>query len=155
MSHVNTIFQLDEETLSALQELTRALHDSQTALTDAAGKVESPQVARLFYELATGRAQLEHELRQYIQLNDDEPPSSGTLIGETQKLWLALRSSLSGGKTKYILADMQRLEDYLVAEYKKLLPKTAGSPLSAVFHEQFVAVKQGRDQVCQLLERSQ
>ncbi|WP_081444709.1 PA2169 family four-helix-bundle protein [Blastopirellula marina] len=147
MSHMNTIFQLDEETLTALHELTRVLHDSQTALTDSAAKVECPQTARLFYELATRRAQLEHELRQYIQLNDQNPPSSGTLMGEAQKLWMALRSSVSGGKLEFILADMERLEDYLVDEYKKLLPKTAGSPLSAVFHEQFVAVKQGRDQV--------
>lgn len=147
MSHMNTIFQLDDETLAALHELTRVLHDSQTALTDSAAKVECPETARLFYELATRRTQLEHELRQYIQLNDQQPPSSGTLTGEAQKLWMAIRASVSGGKHEIILADMQRIEDYLVDEYKKLLPKTAGSPLNAVLNEQFVAVKQGRDQL--------
>ncbi|PQO47715.1 hypothetical protein C5Y93_03405 [Blastopirellula marina] len=147
MSHMSTIFQLEKDTLAAMQELVRVLHDSQTALTDAAAKVECPQTARLFYDLATRRAQLEHELRQYIQLNDQQPPSSGTLTGEVQKLWMALRSSVSGGKTEFILADMERLEDYLIDEYKTLIPKTAGSPLSAVFNEQFVAVKRGRDEI--------
>lgn len=147
MSRMSTIFQLDSDTLEALQELARVLHDSQTALTDAAAKVECPQTARLFYDLATRRAQLEHELRQYIQLNDQQPPSTGTLKGEVQKLWMALRSSVTGGKMEFILADMERIEDYLVDEYKKLIPKTVGSPLSAVFHDQFVAVKQGRDEI--------
>ncbi|MCC9606259.1 PA2169 family four-helix-bundle protein [Blastopirellula sp. JC732] len=150
MSHLSTIFQLDKETLAALRELTRVLHDSQSALTDAAAKVQCPETARLFYDLATRRAQLGHELRQYIQLNAQEPPSTGTLKGEAQKLWMELRSSVSGGKAELILADVERLEDYLVVEYKKLIPKTAGSPLSAVFHEQFIAVKQGREQVDEL-----
>lgn len=147
MSHLSTIYELEEETLTALNELARVLHDSQTALTDAAAKVECPQTARLFYDLATERAQLGHELRQYIQLNDHEPPSSGTFKGEAQKLWLAFRSSVTGGKLEFILADMERIEEFLISEYRKLLPSTAGSPLSAVLNEQFVTVKEGRKRV--------
>src|SRR5690554_5366620 len=116
----NTLHDLDSDTVKTLQDLTRVLHDSQTALTDDGAQVSDPQAAQLFYDLGTKRAKMEHELRQFIETNQDEAPRGGTMRGNLQTMWMELRTLLSGGDAAVVLAEMERLEDFIVSEYKRL-----------------------------------
>ena len=153
----NTLHDLHSDTIKTLHALTRVLHASQTALTDAGAQVSDPQAAQLFYDLGTKRAKMEHELRQFIETKQDEAPSGGTMMGNLQTMWMELRTSLSGGDATVVLGEMERLEDFIVAEYKRLLPKVAGSPLTSLLNNQFAEVKQGHDRVRDLrdLKREQ
>lgn len=147
---MESIVNLNDQTIRALNELAIALRDSQVGLTEVAGKVSDKTIVKLFYEIAAERAQMEQELNHYIRVNEAEPPDATSFIGGLRHAWTMIRAALSGGDACVVLNEVEKSEAMIVDHYKRLLPHVAGNPLNKLLLEQFEKVKKGHTAVNEL-----
>lgn len=144
---METVRDLNEDTLEGLQDLIQLNIDSAEGFRDAAEKVDDNALSSLFSRLSQERFTQSQELKRYVGMNGEEPEDSGTAKGTVHRLWMDLRAAINGGDPKVILIEAERGEDAIKEKYEEVLKETAGSPLNGVLQRQYVAVKSGHDKV--------
>ena len=144
---------LDEQTLSKLQELIRINLDSEKGFDQAAKQIEDQGIADLFTELAGQRSQYATELQEYVEWNGETPRDEGSYAAALHRTWLNVRSKLNGGDTHAVLSEAERGEDQIKEAYEDALRTTTGSAMNDVLTRQYAAIKQGHDRVRDLRDR--
>ena len=144
---METITNLDKETIDGLKSLVEINIDSTKGFQAAAEKIEDNDVARLFRECATKRSAFAGQLSQYIKTNNEDAPESGTAKGAIHRWWLNVRGTVQKGDEHALLSEAERGEDAIKGMYEDVLRKTAGSPLNAVLTDQYATVKQTHDKI--------
>ncbi|TWT66205.1 PA2169 family four-helix-bundle protein [Allorhodopirellula solitaria] len=138
---------LNETTIAKLQKLIRANIDSYDGFREAADELKDKEIATLFTELSDQRSAMASKLQKYIELNDEDAEEDGSVAAATHRIWMNIRSKLSGGDAYAILAEAERGEDHIKAAYEEVLEETAGSAMNDVLSDQYRAVKAGHDKV--------
>ncbi len=138
---------LNQETITKLQKLIRANIDAHDGFRDAAQEINDPQVAQLFRTLANERSAMATELQNYVQWNGEEAEEDGSFAASVHRVWIDIRSKLSGGDPYAILAEAERGEDHIKEAYEDVLKETAGSAMNSVLQAQYARVKSGHDRV--------
>ena len=147
-----TITNMKPETVSGLQELIQALHDSVDYLRDAAEKVDDNQVSRMFREIANDRAVIGNEISALIDMSpgDEEPAESGTWLGSLRRKWTSFRAALNAGDPTVVLIEAERAEDMIVHRFKDILPEIAGNPVNDRLVAYFAKIRSGHDRVLEM-----
>ena len=138
---------LDDETIAALQDLTRTNIDSVKGFKESAEDITDTRVATLFRELAAERASLASELQNYVEMNHEEAVDEGSTAAAIHRTWINLKSSVVGNDTQAVLNEAERGEDYIKGAYESAIKKTAGSAVNDVLLQQYALVKKGHDKV--------
>ncbi len=138
---------LNETTIDKLQKLIRANIDSYNGFHESAEEIDDTKLATLFKELGDQRSAMAGELQKYVEFNGEEAEDDGTVAAKTHRIWINIRSKLSGGDPHVILIEAERGEDHIKAAYEDVLKETAGSAMNDVLTEQYAAVKAGHDKV--------
>lgn len=147
MTRMETITNLNEETIEHIKDLVRINQDSAEGFAEAAEVVENDDLKGLFSLMAGERQQFANELRSYVILNDEDGDISGSWKGMFHRWWLDLRGKLSGGDAYAVLAEAERGEDKIKAMYEECIKETTGNPLNDVLHRQYAEVVKGHDRV--------
>lgn len=147
MTRMETITNLNEETIDRIKDLVRINQDSAEGFAEAAEVVENEDLKGLFSLMAGERQQFANELRSYVILNDEDGDISGSWKGMFHRWWLDLRGKLSGGDAYAVLAEAERGEDKIKAMYEECIKETTGNPLNDVLHRQYAEVVKGHDRV--------
>lgn len=147
MTRMETVTNLNDETIERVKDLVRINQDSAEGFADAADIVEHPDLKSLFSLLAGQRQQFANELRSYVVLNEEDGDITGSWKGMFHRWWLDLRGKLSGGDAYSVLAEAERGEDRIKAMYEEVIKDTTGNPLNDVMHKQYAEVVKGHDQV--------
>lgn len=147
MTRMETITNLNEETIEHIKDLVRINQDSAEGFAEAAGVVENDDLKGLFSLMAGERQQFANELRSYVILNDEDGDISGSWKAMFHRWWLDLRGKLSGGDAYAVLAEAERGEDKIKAMYEECIKETTGNPLNDVLHRQYAEVVKGHDRV--------
>lgn len=147
MTRMETITNLNEETIDRIKDLVRINQDSAEGFAEAAEVVENEDLKGLFSLMAGERQQFANELRSYVILNEEDGDISGSWKGMFHRWWLDLRGKLSGGDAYAVLAEAERGEDKIKAMYEECIKETTGNPLNDVLHRQYAEVVKGHDRV--------
>ena len=138
---------LNEETVSTLQDLIQINIDSAKGFRESAEQIADVNLASLFQEMAKTRQGLAEDLKAHVQYSGERPREDGTFLASLHRTWLDLRAKLTGGDPTTILVDAEKGEDYIKAAYEDALKKTAGSAVNDVLTQQYAVVKSGHDRV--------
>ena len=144
---METTTNLTDDTLSGLKSLVKINLDSSKGFEAAAEKVENAQIASLFRECGSERSNNASTLAEYVQINDQEAPESGSVAGTLHRWWLNIRGKVTSENEYQVLAEAERGEDHIKKMYEDVLNATAGSPLNGVLQKQYAGVKATHDKV--------
>lgn len=138
---------LNESTIKKLQKLIRANIDSYNGFHESAEEIADAKLKTLFRELGDQRSAMASQLQKFVQYNGEEPEEDGSVAAKTHRIWINIRSKLSGGDPHVILSEAERGEDHIKAAYEEVLKETAGSAMNDLLTDQYRAVKAGHDRV--------
>jgi uncharacterized protein (TIGR02284 family) len=144
---LETKLSLDDGVIETLQDLIQLNLDSYERYLEAADRIDDKRIAALFRELASDRASQAAELRGLVSANGHEPREKGTLGSAARRKWLDIKSALTGGGAKAILAEMERGEDHVKGEYADVLMKVPGSAVTDTLNAQYRRVKEAHDRI--------
>ena len=144
---METITNLDKETLKGVKSIIELNIDSSEGFKSAAEKIENNDIAGYFRQCSARRGQFAEQLKRVVDLNDADTPESGTLKGTLHRWWLDIRGTVQSGDEHAVLAEAERGEDAIKQEYEDVLKKTAGSPLNAILTDQYSSVKESHDTI--------
>ncbi len=144
---MKTMGTLNDKTVEHLQDLIRINIDSCKGFEEAADKIESDSVARLFRDISSQRKRNAEQLRGLVSLTDEEAEDSGSIKGTVHRWWLSMRGTVTGGNEHTVLADAERGEDAIKERYEDALEQVHEAPALSVLRDQFVEVKRGHDTV--------
>lgn len=144
---METTTNMTTETLEGLQDLIEINIDSSKGFDTAAEAIENSSIADMFRQCAAERRRFGDELSQYIRLNGGKPETTGSVKGAAHRWWLNIRGKVQDGDEHAVLAEAERGEDAIKAEYEKVLKNTAGSPVNDVLQQQYASVKARHDRI--------
>lgn len=146
----NSTHSLSQETVEHLQELILGLRDSINYHREAAEKIDDQHVKETFKDIADERREIAEGIGTLAFGDDTEPAKDGTWMGSLRTIWTSFRAGLNAGDTTVVLIEAERAEDAIVAKFKDILPKLAGSPINDKLLGYFKEVKKGHDRVLAL-----
>jgi uncharacterized protein (TIGR02284 family) len=141
---------LEPETLEKLQSLIQINLDSEKGLLEAAKRIQDEKITSVFLDLSEDRAKNAKDLQMFVRWNDEVAQDEGSYIGTFHRVWLDLRSDMTGGSASSILSEAERGEDYIKKLYEEVLVETAGSAMNDVLTRQYATVKAGHDRIREL-----
>ncbi len=144
---METITNLDKDTLGGVKSIIEINLDSSKGFESAAENIENADIAGYFRQCSARRAQFAEQLRRVVDVNGVDAPDSGSAKGAVHRWWINMRGTIQNGDEHAILAEAERGEDSIKGEYEKVLKKTAGSPLNAMLTDQYAAVKETHDTI--------
>lgn len=100
-------------TNSKLNDIVAVARDGQNFYSQAAGKVDDPELKTLFTRLAASKGDVVASLSKEIRVAGDKPTASGTFVGEMSKIFGDLRA-IGDGKDYAYVAQLEQTEDRLV-----------------------------------------
>ena len=149
---VTTTLELEDETLSALQDLAEINRDSVAGFNEAAETIESVKLAALFREIAVRRQGNAAALGRLLTLNDEESDDGTSFASKLHRGWIDVKGAIVGKDQHSILAECERGENVIKKKYESLLPKVAGSPVTSLLNDQYAQVKMSHDRIRDLRE---
>ena len=144
---LETIINLNADTVEKLKDLTKINRDSAAGFKDAADVVANDKLKSLFMTIAQQRVEFARELNAYVDLNEGDTELTSTWKGMFHRWWLDLRGKLSDGDAYAVLAEAERGEDKIKEMYEESIKQTAGNPLNEVLLKQYAEVKKGHDTI--------
>lgn len=144
---IETIRDLNDETLEKVNDLVRVNIDSSRGFETAADAIENASIASLFREISEERASFGRELAKFVELNDEEANDSGSISAAVHRWWISARGALSGGDDYAVLAEAERGEDKIKEQYETVLKEIPGSALNSVLQDQYARVKRSHDRI--------
>ncbi len=138
---------MNDKTIEQIQDLIRINIDSYKGFEQAAETIESDDIAELFSIIAGHRRNHAAELREVVQLTDEEAEDSESIKGKVHRWWLSARGKLSDGDNHAVLSEAERGEDAIKHEYEDALKNLDDAAIKQVVMKQYAEVKQGHDRV--------
>jgi uncharacterized protein (TIGR02284 family) len=134
--------------ISTLNGLIATTIDSVDGYTEAAKDSKSGRFGALFTNRATERRQVASRLQQQVTALGGEPEDDGTALAGVHRVFLNLKSMVTGKNEKAIIDEVEAGEDHIKAKFEDAIRDTEVSPaVRAIIEEAFVSVKQGHDEM--------
>lgn len=145
---METVSNLNKDTLDGLQRLIEINIDSAKGFTEAAEHVKNSDIATYFRRCAVRRGQFAGELQRVVGMNPGEKPETdGTVGGAIHRWWTSVRGTIQDGDEHAMLAEAERGEDAIKDRYEEVIKKTTGNPVNDVLHRQYASVKETHDHI--------
>ena len=110
--------------------------------------MKDPQLKSLFTEYSQQRSRFATELQsQTRNLGEPEPDTSSSPAGALHRAWINLKSAVTSGDDRAILAECERGEDSAVEEYKKAMNDNLSASLRGIVARQFAQIKEAHDRI--------
>jgi uncharacterized protein (TIGR02284 family) len=136
-----------DESLSRLNDLIETCKDGEEGYRWAADKVEDAELKSLFSRYAEQRAHFASELQGEVRKLGGDPEDSGSAGGALMRGWINIKSALTGGDRKAILAECERGEDVAVESYQKAMEEGLPAEAQSLVREQYSQVKEAHDRI--------
>ena len=108
----------NKKTQHSLNDLIEIARDGSEFYTDAASKVDNPELASLFTRMAGHKREIMNGLSADVAAIGGEPADSGTMAGSMRKGYANLRAAL-GNKDYAYVAELEELEDRLLEAFRE------------------------------------
>lgn len=147
---LETIDNLDSETIEQLKELAQINLDSKEGFELVAQQTDDPQLQALFRDGAQQRAGFLQEIKDALSLTDEDTKISDSALSHVHRWWISIREKVQPSEAAALLGEAERGEDTILDKYKSCVPKTAGSPLNAKLNAQFESILAMRHRITEL-----
>ena len=135
----------------ALEALAKLARDGELGYRTVANDAKDADLQQLFTDLARQRGEIADELETQVRRHGGRPPQQGgAMAGSAHRMFVDLKSALSGGNRRAILSEAARGEGVAEAAYDAIKRIPLPEDLKAVIQHQHDAVKQARDRVRQM-----
>ena len=109
------------EVVRSLNELLTRAYDAEKGYEEAAEKVSDDLLKKIFLDTAKQRYDFGHELKDEIRRLGGTPDKGSSLAGDAHRLWMSVRTALSGKDEKAVLDEVLRGEKEALRFYEKTL----------------------------------
>jgi uncharacterized protein (TIGR02284 family) len=134
--------------ISTLNDLIATTFDSVEGYTEAGKNSEHERFVALFNARAVERAAVITTLRGEVIRLGGKPDDDGTMLGGAHRMFLNLKSVVTGRDQAAIVAEVEAGEDHIKAKFEDAIADTELSPeVMQVIRECYVSIKQGHDQM--------
>lgn len=106
-----------QHTLNDLIEIARDGHEF---YTEAAGKVDNPELASLFMRMADHKREIVGGLTAEVTALGGEAADHGTMVGSMRQAYANMRAAL-GNKDYAYVAELEELEDRLMGAFRETI----------------------------------
>ena len=144
---LETTATLEETTVDTLQDLVTINIDARDGFREAAENISVPELASEFRTFAAERDRQAEELKMYVEMNDETPPSEGSFAAKLHRCWINFRDALTSDDVQSVLDEAERGEDTIKAAYESALKDSAGSAVNDVLQQHYTQVKAVHDRV--------
>jgi len=110
-----------DATIRRLNKLIEVCLDGELGYRTAAEHLHSSKLATTFRDYSLRRAQYAKELRAEVERLGGIPAHSGSVAASLHRGWIALKSAISGGDAKAIIAACEAGEDAARASYEAVM----------------------------------
>lgn len=137
--------------VSVLNTLIATLLDSIEGYQKSAEDVENPRFRELFEARARERQQVVTKLQAAVAQAGGKPEDEATTLGGMHRVFVDLKSAVTGRDDVAIVKEVERGEDYLKNKFETALKTADLAPASrAAVDEAWQSVRAGHDQMSQL-----
>lgn len=134
--------------ISTLNDLIATTFDSVDGYTEAGKNSDDDRFVAIFNARAVEREAVITTLRGEVVRLGGEPDDDGTILGGAHRMFLNLKSAVTGRDDKAIIAEVEQGEDHIKAKFEDAMADTELSPQAMhTIHESFASIKQGHDQM--------
>lgn len=134
--------------ISTLNGLIATTFDSVDGYTEAAKNSESGRFITLFNERAVERQAVITSLRSEVTRLGGEAEDDGTMLAGAHRMFLNLKSVVTGQDEKAIIDEVEKGEDHIKAKFDKAMGDNELSPETKhTISECYASIKQGHDQM--------
>ena len=134
--------------ISTLNSLIATTLDSVDGYTEAAKDTENAGFVTLFTSLAAERRQEVAKLQQAVSSHGGDPEDDGTILAGAHRVFLNLKSVVTGHDDKAIINEVEAGEDHIKAKYEDALRDRDLSPaVQSLIASAYDSVKSGHDKI--------
>ncbi|MBB5687101.1 PA2169 family four-helix-bundle protein [Sphingobium boeckii] len=134
--------------ISTLNSLIATTIDSVEGYTEAAKDSESGRFGAIFSDRASERRQAVTILQTAVTQLGGNAEDDGTVLASAHRVFLNLKSVVTGKDDKAIVNEVERGEDHIKAKFEDALKEdTLAASTRAAIEQAYVSVKQGHDQM--------
>jgi len=134
--------------IRVLNSLITTTIDSVDGYTEAAKDSESGRFGSIFTDRAAERRQVATQLQTEVTRLGGNPEDDGTVLAGAHRMFLNLKSAVTGKDDQAIVNEVERGEDHIKSKFEDALKDTDLSPQTRSAIEQaYGSVRQGHDQM--------
>lgn len=134
--------------IRTLNSLIATTLDSVNGYTESAKDVDNPRYVSLFNDRAAERGRVIAGLQQAVRAMGGTPEDDGTALAGAHRVFVDLKSAITGKDDKAIVAEVERGEDHILHKFQDALNDSQLSPAArAAVQEAFTSVREGHDQM--------
>lgn len=134
--------------ISTLNDLIAATFDSVDGYFQAGKNSGNSRFVAMFNARAVEREAVITTLRSEVIRLGGKPDDDGTILGGAHRMFLNLKSVVTGQDDKAIIAEVEQGEDHIKAKFEEAIADTElSSPVAHLIRECFSSIRQGHDQM--------
>lgn len=107
----------DKQIQHTLNDLIEIARDGSEFYTEAAGKVDKPELASLFRTMAGHKREIVSGLTADVAAVGGDPADHGTMVGTMRQVYAKARAALGDTDYAYV-AELEELEDRLLDAFR-------------------------------------
>jgi len=142
----------NEETISVLNDLIEVSKDGEREFQDCAEDVTDPELLNFFTEKSQQCSRGAEMLQEQVRRLGGEPETEGSFAGAAHRMWVNLKSAITGADKTAILKECERGEQYAVEAYEKALQEDLPPDIREMVEMQHHAVVANMERVHTLLQ---
>ena len=134
--------------IRTLNSLIATTLDSVDGYTEAAKDSESSRFGTMFTGRAQERRQVVSNLQAEVSRLGGNPEDDGTVLAGAHRVFMNLKSAVTGSDDKAIVDEVERGEDHIKAKYEDALKDgELSAPVRTAIEQAWTSVKEGHDQM--------
>lgn len=134
--------------VATLNSLIATTIDSVDGYAEAAKDSESGRFAAIFNDRSAERRAVMTKLQSEVTRLGGEPEDDGTMLAGAHRMFVNLKSVVTGRDEKAIVDEVERGEDHIKAKFEDALADTdLSAGVQTVIRECYASVKSGHDQM--------
>lgn len=134
--------------ISTLNGLIATTLDSVDGYTEAAKDSENSRFGALFTSRAGERREIASRLQQEVTALGGDPEDDGTVLAGAHRMFLNLKSAVTGSDDKAIINEVEAGEDHIKAKFEDALGDMELSPaVRDLIETCYTSVKAGHDEM--------
>ena len=137
---------VDNNDVGTLNGLIATTIDSINGYQESADAVTNPQFRELFQELSRDRQQVLPKLQAAVAQMGGNPEDDGTTLAAAHRVFVDLKSAVTGTDDKSVINEVERGEDYIKEKFETALQNADLSPEARqVVQSAYGTVQRGHD----------
>lgn len=142
---------INKESISVLNDLIETSIDGEKGFHTAAEDIKNPEIKAYFLSRSTECKSAVAELQAEVRALGGDPDDSSSATGGLHRLWVELKSAVTGKSDEAVLNEVERGEDHALKAYKdaskKAVEKNLPINITSLIQRQLAGVQANHDKV--------